>query len=181
MNRQIALAFALALGGCSQLIDAAEAVTKCSLERATVKIADDLHEIPAVQDTTIAALGQLPVPPGLGHFSNRFDGPERVTWRVHATVYAIVPETDGDYHLRLRDDNGNQLIAETPSESCAAHSPVHDALIAARRQVESLRAKTTLPLRVVISGVGFFDVPHGVIGQAPNNLELHLIVSIAEE
>ena len=32
---------------------------------------------------------------------------------------------------------------------------------------------------VVVTGVGFFDRPHNQIGHAPNNLELHPVLSIA--
>ena len=36
------------------------------------------------------------------------------------------------------------------------------------------------PLRVALTGVGFFDRPHGQKGLAPNGIELHPLLSIAK-
>ena len=76
------------------------------------------------------------------------------------------------------------MIVEFPDTTCngASSSPkkakmrsARTALIAACGQPSSSRF-TDLKGRANITGVGFFDIPHGQTGIAPNAIELHPVL-----
>jgi hypothetical protein len=74
---------------------------------------------------------------------------------------------------------GAYLIAEMPAAGCIPKKARdRTAMIAVRRKFETQCGKPTKqwqPLRavVLISGVGFFDIPHSQKPHAPNFAELH--------
>jgi hypothetical protein len=87
-----------------------------------------------------------------------------------ASVTVIRHEADDDYHVVL-SDGGRTMIAESPAASCDSRAiPVRRAQIAAARS--ALRPCA----RARVTGVAFFDVPHGQTGVAPNAIELHPIL-----
>ena len=97
------------------------------------------------------------------------------------TQYKV--ETDMDYHLVLRDDAGKTMIAEIPIPSCVGtSSPFHDYIVNARAQFDARFTVTAswhyTNTPVIITGVGFFDVPHGQTGAAPTNIELHPVLDV---
>ena len=188
------VAVALSLAACRQTgipgdEDDGEAITAagCGVERWNVKTGTD-PLAPQVnmtaQNTTIAALGALPVPSGLASGSPRFQGTaEMQLFRLTGvTLVQYKLESDSDFHLDLSDGNGHTMIAEIPSPSCVSGGPWAAQIGASR---SAFNAKFTpsssfqsANVPVTITGVGFFDLPHGQTGIAPNGIELHAILSI---
>ena len=169
---------------------ALEAIAQCGSERWSVKTGTDgdvslVHLSVTPTPTTIASLAALQNP---GHLpaSNRISPTETTVWVVTATLTDFKREDDLDYHLVLRDDAGNTLIAEIPSPSCVgagSHfaSPIANVRAAfdAQYQVTTSWKHPNIPVQV--TGVGFFDIHHGTAqrGVAPNDIELHPILAIA--
>jgi hypothetical protein len=90
---------------------------------------------------------------------------------------------DSDVHLILFDQ-GSYLIAEMPAATCIPKKARdRKAMIAVRKKFESRCRKPTKdwqPLGAVllISGVGFFDIPHSQNPHAPNFAELHPVTGL---
>ena len=156
----------------------------CGVERQAVKTGRDATaatiDLTHAQDTTVAALGQLPAPVNPG---SRVRGPETTLWQVHATVRAYKREADSDYHLALVDSSGATMIAELAAPSCVGSSIWAPQIAAARAAFDhnlqvAPRFRTT-NLAVTVTGIGFFDVPHGQRGMAPNAIELHPVLSVS--
>ena len=188
----IAVFAALTAFACAQPIpgneDDNEAITSsgCGVERWSVKTGTDSLASQVnmnAQDTTIQALGALPVPAGLVSGSARFPNTaETQLWRLSATLLEYKLESDSDYHLDISDGAGHTMIAEIPSPSCVSGGPWASAIGAARA---AFNAKYTpsgsfqsANVPVTITGVGFFDLAHGQTGVAPNAIELHAVLSI---
>jgi hypothetical protein len=113
---------------------------------------------------------------------------------------------DSDYHLVITDDTlqftndaqhhrpGHSLIAEIPDPNCIAGrhgdpdvaSRFADAIACARAKLDAKFPDApndgsffdTGDTPVTITGIGFFDRPHGQTGRAANNLEIHPILDI---
>src|ERR1041384_8293901 len=163
------------------------AANGCGVERWDVKtgsdpLASQVNMTP--QDTTIQALGALPVPSGLGSSSGRFVGTaEMQVFRLtNVTLVEYKLETDSDVHLVLQDSSGHSIIGEIPSASCVSGGAWGPAITASRN---AFAAKYTASgsfqsanVPVTITGAGFFDLNHGQTGIAPNAIELHAILSI---
>lgn len=119
------------------------------------------------------------------------DTSEMHTYRVICYVEQFKLESDGDVHLVIDDtsDPTVTMIAEIPDSSCP------DA-IAGGHAEDFAKARLSLvsiagvepdsnsfwyldpaPL-VVLTGVGYYDPPHGQTGKAPNNLEVHPVLSL---
>lgn len=126
--------------------------------------------------STIAELANVPRPQEPLPHRGRVAPHELAMYRVRAIVRAVRTEPDGDWHLILADPNDRQvtLIGEIPDSVCAVGSPFAAAFSAARRSLRQFGRGAT----VEVTGVGFFDHPHGQRGAAPNNFELHPIVAI---
>ncbi|MGP8217117.1 MAG: T9SS type A sorting domain-containing protein [Bacteroidia bacterium] len=100
---------------------------------------------------------------------------------VHITEYR--PESDSDCHLVITD-GVNTMVAEVPDPGCSsvAASPKVADFIVCRDWVYKnlgyvINTSVNLPL-VQITGVAYYDPPHGQSGAAPNNLELHSVIAI---
>jgi len=133
--------------------------------------------------TTVAKLDALPAPVHLPR-DRRIPPVETTVYRVHATLIAYKHERDGDYHLILRGRSGQTMITEIPDPSCVGSgSPLARGIARARREFNArFRAEdhyrhTHVP--VTVTGVGFFDFPHGQTGVAPNAIELHPVLDVA--
>lgn len=90
---------------------------------------------------------------------------------------------DSDYHLVLQDDQGNTMVAEIPSPACVGDASPFATRIATARaafdaQLTATTSFQTANVPVQITGVGFFDFPHGQHGAAPNVIELHPVLDI---
>jgi hypothetical protein len=150
----------------------------------------------APEPTTIASLRQEAAPVPLPN-NGRADGNvEHKIWEVTATLVGYKLETDQDYHLVLRDDAGNSMIAEIPDPAAAAGSHFLTEITAARKaftdqfslqlQALALEARpgivammVNVSVSVTVRGIGLFDFIHGQVGVAPNGVELHPVVALS--
>ena len=130
---------------------------------------------------TIAAINARPMPRSTPVRRSR--GFEHHVWRVVAQITDYKLEDDGDIHLILFD-HGDYMIAEMPSAACLPRTTrKRRAIINTRRLFESsCGAATThwqsLGAVAYLSGVGFWDLPHGQRGHARNYAELHPVTGI---
>jgi hypothetical protein len=111
------------------------------------------------------------------------DAFERQVWRVNVQIVEYKAEADSDIHLILFGQ-GSYLIAEMPAATCLPlRTRDRRAIINARRvflQRCGAATDTWRQLGAVawISGVGFWDFPHGQSGHARNYAELHPVTAI---
>jgi hypothetical protein len=133
------------------------------------------------RNTTIAAIDALPMPPSAP--TTRSTGFQRRVWRVVAQIVQFKLEEDSDIHLILFE-KGHYLIAEMPLGSCLPKKTRdRKAIIRARATFTSKCGQPTsawqsLGAVAYISGVGFWDFPHGQSGHAANYAELHPVTAI---
>lgn len=133
------------------------------------------------KNTTVAEIDALPQPhPTPKTRSTAFS--RRVS-RVSAQIAEFKLEGDSDIHLVLFGD-GAYLIAEMPSATCIPKKARdRKAMIAVRKKFETRCGEPTkqwkpLGAVVLISGVGFFDIPHTQNPHAPNFAELHPVTGL---
>ena len=154
----------------------------CGVERAAVKhtvdsAASSISLVPI--GTTVPKLDALAVPPGITSNSGRQIPAETHVYKIGGTMLTLIKsESDGDLHMVLRStiDPTKTMIAESIPPSCAPGSPFLAQITAARSAVMAMQ--NSLPRRVTITGIGYFDFIHGQTGVAPNGVELHPILSI---
>jgi hypothetical protein len=132
------------------------------------------------KNTTLAAINALPQPhPTPKTRSTNF---ERQVWRITVQIVRFKVEGDSDIHLILFD--GAYGIAEMPVARCLPkRTRGRKAIIAAREKFTSKFGAPTnhwkeLGAVVMISGVGFFDIPHTQKPHAQNFAELHPVTGI---
>ncbi len=123
------------------------------------------------QASTIADLASIapPVAP-----TDRVGPTETTTFQITGKVIVHKMEADSDFHIALEDAQGNHMIVEATSPSCASGSVVLKQIEEVRPTAEALQVGQT----VTVTGVGFFDRLHGQSGVAPNGIELHPLLSI---
>lgn len=152
----------------------------CGKERWAVKTMTDplaANVTLTAQQTSIADLVSIapPVNP-----TDRVNPTEETTFVLSGTLTVIKQEADSDYHLVVKDGQGNTMIVESSAPSCAAGSRVLGQIEQVRRTVDARGGTAmSLPAAVTVTGVGFFDRIHGQTGVAPNGIELHPLVSIS--
>ena len=159
----------------------------CGTERWLVKTLADPDRDQVAQTperTSVAALARLPRPAQLPEAA-RTAGAERKRFVVEAYLAGWDDERDRDIHLILADpdDQTVTLIAEIPDPECsgACASGFAQAYAEARSALEAGLARPNpedRPIRVEVTGVGFFDRNHGQTGAAPNFIELHPVLSL---
>ena len=158
----------------------------CGVERWSVKTGTDpdasLVNLSQPVSTTISYLASLPAPISLPTDS-RIQPTETTAYVVDATLVEYKLETDSDYHLVLKDSQGNTMIAEIPDPACVgAGSPFAVGIRNARSEFDARYTATTsfqtANIPVQVEGVGFFDFNHGQTGVAPDAIELHPVVDI---
>jgi hypothetical protein len=133
------------------------------------------------KNTTAGAINALPQ----SHPTpkTRTTGFSRRVWRVTAQITEFKIEGDSDIHLVLFDA-GAYLRAEMPAAQCLPKKTRdRKAIIAARKKFEASCGKPTnkwkeLGAVAIISGVGFFDIPHTQKPHAGNFAELHPVTGI---
>lgn len=174
---------------------------RCGTERWAVKTLSDGAPVDlAPIASTVAELGAIPRPAGADTAGNQRLDAETHVFTVHATLTLVRREADHDYHLVLQDGAAT-MIAEVTDPACqgAASSSIYPTLVTARSQMDSILATsgqalalnrsaedagpapfTHLNVPVVVTGVLFFDYPHGQTGRAPNTAELHPVLAIAK-
>jgi hypothetical protein len=155
----------------------------CGFERWPVKTLSDpqAREVDfAPRPATVRYLGSLPARAG-GQDSR---GPlELRTFSVQARVVGVKRELDSDYHVILAE-GGATIIAEIPLVGCTAGGQHRYAMATARAELERAVGgpvggswiHPNLPVRV--TGVLFFDFPHGQSGHARNYAELHPVTAL---
>ena len=105
-------------------------------------------------------------------------------YRVTAILMEFKEEADSDIHLVILGESGQSMIAEIPDPKCAQGSRVLPQISRARAQFidrfgqpsRTSWDQVDAPIRV--TGVLFFDVPHGQTGVAPNAIELPPVVDV---
>ena len=155
---------------------------RCGVDRWSVKVMADPDAAridTTIIESSIAALGALPIPEVVYPANGRIPPHEFRVYQVRAVVEQIMTESDGDWHLVLRDPDatGATLIAEIPSPLCAANTSDGARYVAVR---DSLRR---VPRRgvVVVEGVAFWDFIHNQRGRARNGIELHPVLRLVRD
>jgi hypothetical protein len=160
----------------------------CGVERWDVKTLSDADRGAvdlAPVDATVEQLAARPVEyPSPGH--ERSVPVELTVYRVEAYLTRVFTEDDHDWHLVLHgiQNPDASIIAEIPDPQCAGacRSGFADDYARARAMLEEHVAHMNLrahPIRVRVTGAGFFDRIHGQAGVAPNGIELHPVLRIA--
>ena len=113
----------------------------CGVERWSVKTGTDpdagLVDVAHPVRQTIAYLDSL-TPPGTLPPNNRVQPTETTVFIVNATLVEYKLETDSDYHLVLKDSQGNTMIAEIPAPACVGvQSPFLPSIRYTRRTFDS--------------------------------------------
>ncbi|HTB07055.1 MAG TPA: T9SS type A sorting domain-containing protein [Bacteroidia bacterium] len=116
-------------------------------------------------------------------YQARIQPQEDSVYTIICNITEFRPESDSDCHLVLTDGT-NTMIGEVPDPGCSsvAVSPKVADFSTCRAWVHAnlgyvINTSVSLP-PVIITGVAYYDPPHGQSGAAPNNLELHGIISI---
>ncbi len=106
---------------------------------------------------------------------------ELKTYTVTAKIDKLKKEWDGDYHLRLVDNDENYLISESANPDCEyASTSRFLSQIKLVREFIKTNEKNLEGKTVTITGVAFVDIDHHYKRkQAKNNLELHPILKIS--
>ncbi len=165
----------------------------CGTERWSVK---ELSDAAASQinftpmENTIGALVRLDtISPGTNE-ARRDE--EKETYRVVCYGVRYKLEDDRDIHLVVCDtsDTTITMIVEIPDSLCtdalasahvndyAAARVTLDSMTEGRHPSSTFKTFTHRPT-MVVTGVRFYDVPHGQSGKAPNNMELHPVIALA--
>jgi hypothetical protein len=168
----------------------------CGTERWAVKTLSDPDSEKIdfnLKEETVSYLRGLPRPSGA--LASRRKGVETTTFKVRASLVGYKNENDGDFHVVIADADhlDETMIVEIPNVDCdgvCASGHIDDFQTASNSLVSLLgsapvdpRAQLRRPARritVEVVGVGFFDFDHNQTGRAPNNLELHPVLSINE-
>ena len=157
----------------------------CGTERWNVKTGTD-SQASSIQmvayPTTIDALDVLPAD---GGGSGRSSPTETTIYELRDVLLTEVKlESDSDYHLVITDGSGadHTMIAEIPYQNCDTGGAWTCFVSRARSEVDAKYTVTSSPQypmeTITVRGVGFFDVPHGQTGVAPNAIELHPTLEI---
>ncbi len=157
----------------------------CGVERWSVKTGTDAGA-PSINQryhfpTTVSRLDAL-TPPGALPARSRVRPVESTVYTLDATLLRYKQEADSDFHLVLSDGQ-HTMIAEIPAAYCTgSNSPFLSGIRTARYQFsQHYRVETRFKYthaHVRITGVGFFDFPHGQSGVAPNAIELHPVLDV---
>lgn len=155
---------------------------RCGVERWPVKVLADRDSAAvdrAPRESTVSALGAIPIPEIPYPNDRRIAPYELQVYRIRATVGYMSTQDDQDWHIVLHDRERPEdtMIAEIPSPNCAA-TAAHAVLYAAAR--DALR-RVPRGGAVVVEGVGFFDFIHNQRGRARNGFELHPVLAIRRD
>jgi hypothetical protein len=148
--------------------------------------------INTIVDTTVAKLRLTKPGVTIGTHTPRLSS-ERTVYRVTAELVEAKVEPDGDVHLVItipgQPTSKRQMIAEFPKAECPPESgsPDVEKIDKARSDFEQICGMQHAGFKhlhglATITGVGFFDVKHGGVGQtghAPDNRELHPVIGFS--
>ena len=164
---------------------------QCGKERWNVKTLSDKDTIKVdftrVVSTTVSIQACLTRPPIIPKNMPR-QNTECNVYTIDCYIIEYKRESDKDIHIVLRDLKTNAtMVAEIPSPDCpevqkTSRNTKFDELYSwFTNNIGKPTSKfKTLhqPLRVRITGVGFYDFIHGQHGMAPNGREIHPVLSI---
>jgi hypothetical protein len=164
---------------------------RCGKERWAVKTGTDTDaggvDLSTIVPKTVAQLRSL-AEPSTKPPKKRANTAEKTVFDVHATLREFKWENnsatgDNDYHLVIEDATGRTFIAEIPNPVCvgsasAFHDAIRDARAAFDHQFTASGSFQTANIPVHLTGVGYFDFAHGQKGSAPNQFEVHPVLSI---
>jgi hypothetical protein len=160
----------------------------CGTERWSVKTGTDrgvaqVNSEP--QATTIDDLSSINAPRNPNSRKNSRFPVELKTFQITGilTIIKKEEEEDEDYHLVMADSNDEDLtmIVESPNPGCSTGSRFLSEITEVRRALDQkfgafLRDEPNI--RVMVTGVAFFDRIHGQEGVASNGIELHPILAL---
>ena len=114
---------------------------------------------------------------------------ETTNYRVAAKLIEMKLEDDHDIHLVISvpGSPAKTMIVEFPDTTCngASSSPKKAKMASARSSIIAACGQpssshfTHLNGTATVTGVGFFDIPHGQTGVAPNAIELHPVLKFS--
>jgi hypothetical protein len=172
---------------------------KCGVERWPVKTASDPDAkylftasgaLKKPRKKTIVEMLELPFPfPSpksipKKYYTERVRPQETSIVTIEATLTAYKREPDEDYHLVIEDDDGNTMVAEIVNLPCvkSKNKIIRDMIAKARADFDEKFNATgkykETNTKVTITGVPFFDRPHGAKGGADNGIEIHPVLKI---
>jgi hypothetical protein len=168
-----------------------QCVNPTSNERWPVKTLSDGIPIDSLHPTTttVRQLGKLTPPAGVTAMTAPRSPVETHVYTIHALLqeYKLEPN-DNDFHIVISDFGGSAnttMIAEIPDSQCTGVSgDGWTAEFDSMRSALEARFGTASPsfiqanAEVTITGVLFFDKPHGQTGHAPNYVELHPVLAL---
>ena len=186
--------FCTALCGVIVIVQAisGNAFAQCGKERWAIKDLND-REATEINFTPLTRRVEqlLALPMVKPRSSDSRRPPELRVYRVRCEIVKYKLEDDGDIHLVIQDpdDPSMHMVAEIPSPACpdaiagghaAEYKAARDAMYALfADHPPAKRMKAVVPPRFVeITGPGFYDFPHHQTGAAPNNLEIHPVLSL---
>jgi hypothetical protein len=169
-------------------------LARCGVQRWDVKTGKDTQaasiDLSSSTPTTIAFLTDLTrfPPPHPWPPPNRIAPEETTFWTLDATLdmykFENDPQSgDSDYHLVIKDDAGNTMVAEIPFPACVQGSVWLNQITQARATFDSKFTATSAPQSgqntpVRITGIAMFDKTAHGSGHSPNGMEIHPILSI---
>ena len=188
--RSLALCLALLVSACGGPLndeqEENEILTSngCGVERWSVKTGTDSQASQVSLAPVATTIAQLRAFAGVANPPDTRVAPaELTTWKLtDVTLVEYKAEGDGDFHLVL-SSGGLTMIGEIPAPGCVgAGSPFAPGITLSRQQFTARytpsNSFTAANTPVTVTGVGFFDFAHGQTGAAPNQIELHAVLSI---
>jgi hypothetical protein len=166
---------------------------KCGKDRWTLKTLTDLDvnsvNFTTLQKKSVAQLASLPRPAKRPKL-NRVAPTELQTFEVEANLTEFGTEKDRDFHIVIADlnDPSNTMVVEIADSACqfaCASKHFADFLDARKAFITHCGAPATKfkrvdpPVKVTVTGVGFFDPPKHGTGAAANGIELHPVLNIS--
>jgi len=153
------------------------------VKTASDPLAADIHRRVTA---TVSELCELPRPSRVGTATPRLGPFEQTIYTVRARFLLYRAEEDGDIHLLLQDpdDESQTIVAEIPDPVAVPAGSPFAAEIAKLRSAFERRWPPSSSRRngdqvlVEVTGLGFFDSRHYVLGMAPNAFELHPLIGM---
>lgn len=176
----ISLLFALVGSSCKKGKNNPESCNGSSTRR-EVKLTIDNGAVdisPVVTVIGVKEFGELDVP--VTNKDSERQSLEKQLFTITAKVHKLSKHRDGDWKVKLTDENDHFVNCEAPNTGCKyfVDALFADKMKTAREWIESeqnnLEGRT-----VTITGVGFIDIDHKYPRNAAlNNLEIHPILEI---
>ena len=165
---------------------------QCGKERWNVKTLSDKDTLKVdfihVIKTTVNTQAHLPKPAKIPQKMPR-QNTECNIYTIDCYIVEYKKESDKDIHIVLRDLKTNAtMVAEIPSPFCpevqktSRYRKFAELYSWFNRNIGKPTPKFKIlpqPLKVRITGVGFYDFIHGQRGMAPNGREIHPVLSIS--